>query len=293
MSAELKREFLELLEKDKEFRYAVAGYLGLSEIMRKLDLVVERIAKLEEGQKRIWENIERLWEEIKELGRGQERLWKEVRGLSESQRKLWEEVRELRKGQEKLWEEVRELRRGQERLWKEVGKLWEEVRELSESQRRLWEEVRELRKEQGRLWREVRGLRYNFEQLGRAVGMTLDHYTASFLKRYLMDMGYPEPKIEVDVKFRYEGGYLEVNVFCEDPLLVGEVTTYLGTVDEAKSELEKLLERSKIIEGMFKRSVKFKVLAVANVKEGIAQVLRDLAEKNCVLLIVGREVLGS
>jgi len=258
LSAELKREFLELLEKDKEFRYAVAGYLGLSEIMRKLDLVVERIAKLEEGQKRIWENIERLWEEIKEL----------------------------REDQRRLWEEVRELRRGQERLWKEV-------RGLSESQRKLWEEVRELRREQGRLWREVRGLRYNFEQLGRAVGMTLDHYTASFLKRYLMDMGYPEPRIEVDVKFRYEGGYLEVNVFCEDPLLVGEVTTYLGTVDEAKSELEKLLERSKIIEGMFKRSVKFKVLAVANVKEGIAQVLKDLAEKNGVLLIVGREVLGS
>ncbi len=286
MSAELKREFLELLEKDKEFRYAVAGYLGLSEIMRKLDLVVERIAKLEEGQKRIWENIERLWEEIKELREDQRRLWEEVRELGRGQERLWKEVRGLSESQRKLWEEVRELRKGQE-------KLWREVRELSESQRRLWEEVRELRREQGRLWREVRGLRYNFEQLGRAVGMTLDHYTASFLKRYLMDMGYPEPKIEVDVKFRYEGGYLEVNVFCEDPLLVGEVTTYLGTVDEAKSELEKLLERSKIIEGMFKRSVKFKVLAVANVKEGIAQVLRDLAEKNGVLLIVGREVLGS
>jgi len=31
MSINLKKEFLSLLEKDTEFRYAVAGYLGLSE----------------------------------------------------------------------------------------------------------------------------------------------------------------------------------------------------------------------------------------------------------------------
>jgi nitrate reductase assembly molybdenum cofactor insertion protein NarJ len=33
----LKREFLELLEKNREFRYAVAGYLGLDEILKRLD----------------------------------------------------------------------------------------------------------------------------------------------------------------------------------------------------------------------------------------------------------------
>jgi len=37
----LKREILELLDKDVEFRYAVAGYLGLSEIMKKLDTLIE------------------------------------------------------------------------------------------------------------------------------------------------------------------------------------------------------------------------------------------------------------
>ena len=42
-SAELKRRLLELLDKDEEFRYAVAGRLGLSEILKRLD-------KLEENQ---------------------------------------------------------------------------------------------------------------------------------------------------------------------------------------------------------------------------------------------------
>ncbi|MEM3833392.1 MAG: hypothetical protein QW128_07385 [Thermoprotei archaeon] len=35
MSVNLKKEFLSLLEKDVEFRYTVAGYLGLSEILKK------------------------------------------------------------------------------------------------------------------------------------------------------------------------------------------------------------------------------------------------------------------
>lgn len=42
MVGKLKKEFLELLEKDLEFRYTVAGYLGLSEILKRLD-------RLEEG----------------------------------------------------------------------------------------------------------------------------------------------------------------------------------------------------------------------------------------------------
>jgi hypothetical protein len=44
----LKREFLELLDRDLEFRYAVAGYLGLSEILKRLDAIAEEQVKLRE-----------------------------------------------------------------------------------------------------------------------------------------------------------------------------------------------------------------------------------------------------
>lgn len=33
----LRDEFIALLEKDKEFRYTVLGYLGLDEIIRRMD----------------------------------------------------------------------------------------------------------------------------------------------------------------------------------------------------------------------------------------------------------------
>ncbi len=56
----LKEELLELLEKDKEFRYAVAGLLGYKEIL-------ERIVSLEEGQQRLEERIISLEERIVSL----------------------------------------------------------------------------------------------------------------------------------------------------------------------------------------------------------------------------------
>ncbi|MEM3664792.1 MAG: DUF3782 domain-containing protein [Candidatus Jordarchaeales archaeon] len=126
MDVELKERFMELLERDKEFRYAVAGYLGLAEILKRMD-------KLEENQIKLWENINKLWEEVRSLREGQNRLW-------ESVNKLWEEVKSLREGQNRLWDEVRSLREGQD-------KLWEEVRSLREGQNKLWEEVRSLRED--------------------------------------------------------------------------------------------------------------------------------------------------
>jgi len=79
--SKLKEEFLELLDKDKEFRYTVAGYLGLSEILKRLD-------RLEEGQERLWENQNRLWEEVRSLREGQNKLWEEVRDLRITQNRL-------------------------------------------------------------------------------------------------------------------------------------------------------------------------------------------------------------
>jgi hypothetical protein len=47
----LKRQFIELLEKDKEFRLAVAGYLGLSETLMRLESVEKNIESLLEEMK--------------------------------------------------------------------------------------------------------------------------------------------------------------------------------------------------------------------------------------------------
>ncbi|MEM2237097.1 MAG: hypothetical protein QW351_01820 [Candidatus Caldarchaeum sp.] len=152
MAAKTKKEILKLLKEDEEFRYAVAGLIGLEETLRRLDKLDQRMTELHEQQVK-------LWEELRTLREGQEKLWEEVRSLREGEHRLWEEVKSLREGQEKLWEnqgklweEVKSLREGQEKLWETQSKLWEEVKSLREGQEKLWEN-------QSKLWEEVRSLR--------------------------------------------------------------------------------------------------------------------------------------
>ena len=124
LSKEEKRRFLKALEEDEEFRYAVAGLIGISELLKRLD-------KLEANQ-------EKLWMEVKSLREGQEKLWLEIKSLREDQEKLWLEVKSLRENQEKLWLEVKSLRENQE-------KLWMEVKSLRENQEEMLDDLRELR----------------------------------------------------------------------------------------------------------------------------------------------------
>jgi len=98
LSAEEKRRFLRSLDEDIEFRYAVAGYLGISEILKRLDSLEGNMLK----------------------------LWEEVRSLREGQNKLWEEVKSLREGQDKLREGFEKLSMRVEVTMGSMGRRWGE-----------------------------------------------------------------------------------------------------------------------------------------------------------------------
>jgi predicted nuclease with TOPRIM domain len=215
MSEKLKREFIELLEKDKEFRYTVAGYLGLSEILKRLD-------RLEEGQNRLWEG----------------------------QTKLWEEVKSLREGQARLWEEVKLLRVNYERMRKYMVTAFRELR--------------------------------------ASLGVAFEDHAASFLELLLEEKGYPGARVEK--KFFVHGGeVVEVNLFCEKPLVVGEATVSVKDAREAEAEVEKLLKRARIVEERYGKPEMI-VLSVARPTDEAAKTLKTLAEKHGVRLVLGKEI---
>ncbi|MBS7654682.1 hypothetical protein KEJ43_06395 [Candidatus Bathyarchaeota archaeon] len=128
----LKREFLELLDRDTEFRYAVAGYLGLSEILKRLDSLAEEQVRLREEQVRLSEEQVRLREE-------QTKIWAEIARLREDMIKGFErhdtELAKLRedmnKGFERYDAEIAKLRedmiKGFERHDAEMAKLREDM----------------------------------------------------------------------------------------------------------------------------------------------------------------------
>ncbi|MEM2772184.1 MAG: hypothetical protein QXQ92_07505 [Candidatus Nezhaarchaeales archaeon] len=280
---ELKSKFLELLEVDTEFRYFIAGRLGILEVLKRLDRIEASLDKLWDSVNRLWEEVKGLREEQVRLWENQNKLWEEVKALREGQNKLWDSVNKLWENQNKLWEEVKALREGQNKLWENQTKLWDSVN-------RLWEEVKGLREEQLRFSRELLKLRVSFESMGRALGVTLEHYAASFVKLMLEGMGFPEAEVGRKVLL-HEGALYEVNIFCDEPLTVGEATLYLGDMDEARRELEKLLKRVEIAEKVTGKKVKLKILAIGNASKQALEYLRAKAEGLEVKILYGREVL--
>lgn len=237
MAEKLKREFIKLLEQDKEFRYIVAGYLGLSEILKKLD-------RLEEGQNKLWENQNRLWEEIKKL--------------REEQNKIWEEVKSLREGQNKLWEEVKALREGQNRLAKEQ----ERTRKYM-----------------------IAG----FRDLSRILGTTFEEHASSFLEVMLIEMGHPYARVEKK-HLIYNGEIIEIDMFCENPLVIGEATVSLKSAEEAQKEVEKLTRHVRAVKERCRKEPFLTVLSVARTTPEAAEILETLTEKYSTRLILGREI---
>jgi len=254
----LKKEFLGLLDRDVEFRYAVASYLGLSEILKKLDGLFEELRK-------IWKEINKLWE-------GQNKLW-------ENQNKLWEEVRSLREGQNKLWEEVRSLREGQ-------NKLWEEVRSLREGQNKLWEGQARIERRIDSLERTTASLESamisGFGELSKFAGLTFEEFVRKFLTAGLRRSGEIPEQAEI-VRGTVCGE--EINLFLEEPLIVGEVTSYA----DSAHEILKLLRKAEVARASYAREPR-KILVILTAKKETADEIRKLAKENNVKLIIGKEV---
>ncbi|HIQ13687.1 MAG TPA: hypothetical protein EYH44_04830, partial [Thermoprotei archaeon] len=84
---ELKRKFIELLDKDNEFRYLIMGYLGLSEVMKRLEghdrKFNEVITELKRHSEILEKHDRKFNEVITELKRHSEILEKHDRKFNE------------------------------------------------------------------------------------------------------------------------------------------------------------------------------------------------------------------
>jgi len=216
--AEFKERILKLLEEDREFRYAVAGLIGLREVLERLDRHEEQLVKIWERLAKIDEEIAKIWGEIarlrEDMNKGFERHDKELAALREDQRRIWEEIARLRedmvKGFErhdqqfvKVWSEIEKLRedmvRGFERHEEQIAKLWSEIEKLREDMNKGFERVERRISALGARWgieseeafREgLRGI------LEKELGFKVERWRA-YDERGLV-FGYPS-EVEIDV----------------------------------------------------------------------------------------------
>jgi hypothetical protein len=82
MPVKLRQEFISLLKEDVEFRYTVAGLLGLEEILRRLDKHSEELVKLREDMNKLRED----------MVKGFQRHDEEIAKLREDMNKLREDM---------------------------------------------------------------------------------------------------------------------------------------------------------------------------------------------------------
>ncbi|MEM4185678.1 MAG: hypothetical protein QW801_00185 [Candidatus Caldarchaeum sp.] len=197
MAGKLRREFIELLEKDEEFRYTVAGYLGLSEILK--------------------------------------------------------ELKNLREGQSKLWEEVRSFRERQEA-------------------KRVWNYVSTA-----------------FSELKSALGVTFEMRTAAYIELILYEMGYVGARVEKKC-ILHKDEILEIDLFSENPLVVGEVIALLKDAASASREVEKLLTRVRAVEEKYGLRPVLTVLSVATASKQAVDKLVEEAERHGFRLVLGKEI---
>ena len=240
MQSELKEKFLELLDKDKEFRYAVAGYLGLADILKRLDRleeiqtkILEEIKEIRIEQNKLWENQNKMWEEIKALKENQEKLW-------ENQNKIWEEIKGLREGQNQIWEEIRSLREGQ-------NKIWEEIKSLREDQNKIWEEIKGLKEGQNKLWKEIKSIRLEMRAMReeqRRLSITVERLTISVEEEARDVISYRLNK-ELGIEIKLDRLFIkgrEINIYgaSGDICVIGEASVRLGPriVNEVEKKIE-------------------------------------------------------
>ncbi|MGC8832228.1 MAG: hypothetical protein ACP5PQ_06590 [Thermoproteota archaeon] len=78
----LKRELLELLDKDREFKYAVAGYLGLSEVLKRLDDLAGEQVRLRQDFNSLRRDFNEMLKEIRTINLRLERVEKTLEKLT-------------------------------------------------------------------------------------------------------------------------------------------------------------------------------------------------------------------
>ena len=254
--SELKTKILALLKTDEEFRYAVAGMIGYDEILKRLqkhdekfEEIVSILNRHEEILARHEEKFQEILAQIKEIRESQSRLENRVNSLDKR-------VDSLEKRIDSLEKSVNSLEKRVDSLEKRVGSLEERVDSLASAM--------------------IAG----FAELSKFAGITFEEFVRKFLTASLQKSGQIPQGVELTRKV-IDGE--EIDIFLEDPLIVGEVTAHADTPQEA----DKLLKKAELAKTRYAKEPR-KILVILTAKRDAAQEIQKKAKEKNIELIIGR-----
>ncbi|MEM3016885.1 MAG: hypothetical protein QXW14_05280 [Candidatus Nitrosocaldus sp.] len=257
MLKELRKNILRLLKEDEEFRYAVAGLIGLEDIRASMKRLEEAIAMLAEIQARMDSRLSSVETRV-------DRVETSVGELKSSVGELKSSVGELKSS-------VGELKSRVDRVETSVGELKSSVGMLQDKVGILEKRFNGL---EGALY-------YGFDQVGKFAGVTLEELVRGIMTKNMQKSGELKPDKAI-TSIRVDGE--EIDLFCDEPLIVGEVTSYAESVEE----VDKLVRKVSIVREQYGKEPARKILVISSVKEEIADIIADKAKANGIELIMGK-----
>ena len=253
----LKEEILRLLKEDIEFKYTVLGYLGLDEVIKSLRSL----------QKQALENIKAIRD-----------LQRQVRSLQEQVFEHTKAIKALQKQVESLQQQVRSL---QQQVFEHGKILMEHTKILERHTRVLEEHTKAIRALESR----VIGLTSALFGIRHALGISLEEFARTFLRGLLEARGVPREKLKLERKIiRVNGREFEINIFNEEPLVVGEVTSIIEDI----REVDKVIERVRVVEEVYGRKPDYIFLITPTIWRNVFRYVIEKTKENEIELIYGR-----
>ncbi|RLE92573.1 MAG: hypothetical protein DRN04_09850 [Thermoprotei archaeon] len=204
-----------------------------------------------------------------------------VKSIHDLQRQVAEQSKAIYNLQKQVYEHTKIISNLQKEVVK-YGKLLEKHEKIIEE---LKTEVKELKTEVRELKGDVQGLKAAFIELRSAMGLTLEEFSRSFLRGLLEARGIPKDKLKLERKvFKLDSREIEINIFNENPLIVAEVTAVL----EDLSELDKVLERVLLVEGIYGRKPDYVFLITPTITRNLSEEVFKKAKEYGIEIIYGK-----
>ena len=122
---------------------------------------------------------------------------------------------------------------------------------------------------------------YAFSELSKFAGITFEEFVRRFLTDRMIRAGeIPEGS---ELRRAVVDGE-EIDIFLEEPLIVGEVTAHA----ESAAEVDKLLRKASKVREVYGREPR-KILVVETTRKDVARELRKRARERDIELVIGKE----
>ncbi len=228
---ELKKRFLRLLDEDEEFRYAVAGYLGLSEILKRLDGIEEEQVRLREEQIRMREEFSKRFEAHEA----------EIRALREDFNKRFEahevELRALREDFNRMQKTIEGVQRTIEGMQKTIADMQKTIADMQGTIASVQKTIEGMLRAIERMDKRLTRVERTLEKLT----IDIEEEARSIVADRLRQMGY-----EVTLE-RLQLPGVELNLYgaTNEVCVIGECSVRAGPglLEELKHKLETLKKR--------------------------------------------------